>query len=213
MDLRRQVERNGNGNEINWCKVALEWKSSNEKKKKKKKEGEEKKKRCHERGEGREIKRHPTRKSFNSTSFEVLINDQLARVILKGCPCQIHRSAREKGGGRRGEENGIGIARAGNPSWNVFFDSSRFASSPCSSPLVYRNERRRRRRKKKKQTTRTIRDPFIERSYIYIDAFPCVFLRISRRLMKFKGVRNASFVFHRRILLSFCRENTTWLEK
>lgn len=116
MDLRRQVERNGNGNEINWCKVALEWKSSNEKKKKKKKEGEEKKKRCHERGEGREIKRHPARKSFNSTSFEVLINDQLARVILKGCPCQIHRSAREKGGGRRGEENGIGIARAGNPS-------------------------------------------------------------------------------------------------
>ena len=116
MDLRRQDERNGNGNEINWCKVALEWKSSNEKKKKKKKEGEEKKKRCYEGEEGRKIKRHPARKSFNSTSFEVLINDQLARVILKGCPCQIHRSAREKGGGRRGEENGIGIARAGNPS-------------------------------------------------------------------------------------------------
>lgn len=125
----------------------------------KKKRGKRKeKKRCHE----GEIKRHPARRSFNSTSFEVLINDQLARVILKGCPCQIHRSTRGKRGGRRGEENGIAIARAGNPSWNVFFDSSRFASPPTLSLP----KRERERKKKKKQTTRTIQDLFIERSYI-----------------------------------------------
>lgn len=93
MELLETRRRNGNGNEINWCKVALEWKSSDEKEKKEKKRKND--------ATRREIKRHPARKSFNSTSFEVLINDQLARVILKGCPCQIHRSAREKGGGRR----------------------------------------------------------------------------------------------------------------
>lgn len=121
--------------------TGAKWRSSGNRATKKKRGKRKEKKRCHE----GEIKRHPARRSFNSTSFEVLINDQLARVILKGCPCQIHRSTRGKRGGRRGEENGIAIARAGNPSWNVFFDSSRFASPPTLSL-----PKRERERKKKK---------------------------------------------------------------
>lgn len=177
--------------------TGAKWRSSGNRATKKKRGKRKEKKRCHE----GEIKRHPARRSFNSTSFEVLINDQLARVILKGCPCQIHRSTRGKRGGRRGEENGIAIARAGNPSWNVFFDSSRFASPPTLSL-----PKRERERKKKKKTDDPHDSGSLYWEILYIDAFPCVFLRISRRLMKFKGVRNASFVFHQRILLSFCKE-------
>lgn len=103
----------------------------------------------------------------------------------------------ERKSGRK-KENGIGIARAGNPSWNVFFDSSRFASPPTLSLP---------KRERKKKTDDPHDSGSLYWEILYIEAFPCVFLRISRRLMKFRGEKcefcfsstTPSFLLRRRL--------------